>query len=97
MGLLSTMTFFPLAATFRPIFDVLMFSFPENQNNSANKVDSTPYVANSERQLQRVSVRFSVISFDLIPRVKLWFADLSSAGHGRNNLERNIICDRKLC
>lgn len=62
------MTFFPLAATSRPIFDILMFSLPENQNNSANKADSTPNMANSKRQLQRVSVRFPAISFDLIPK-----------------------------
>ena len=73
-----------------------MFSLPENQNNSAYKTDSTPNKANLKRQLQRVSV-ISCNQFWLDPQEKLWLADFSSAGHGRNNLERNIIYDRKLC
>lgn len=37
--LLSTVTFFLLNATLRPIFAILMFCFPENQSNSTNKTE----------------------------------------------------------
>lgn len=89
------MNFFSPAATLRPIFDILMFFFPENQNNSTNKTDKYNYMAKSKRLLQRVSICFPVIS-SLIPK-KNYGSQTSRLGMVEIISSEISFCDRKLC